>query len=54
VNYNQIVKLLCRDFSEKKTAAFLYKLEKQTAEMAVLFKKVVEVTEEFEKKYLEK
>lgn len=28
VNYNQIVKLLYRHFSEKKAAAFLYKLEK--------------------------
>jgi hypothetical protein len=36
VNYNQIVKLLYRHFSEKKAAAFLFKLEKQTAEMAAL------------------
>lgn len=54
VNYNQIVKLLYRHFSEKKAAAFLYKLEKQTAEMVMLFKKVVEITEEFEAKYLKK
>lgn len=43
VNYNQIVKLLYRHFSEKKATAFLYKLEKQTAEMVVLFRKVVEI-----------
>lgn len=54
VNYNQIVKLLYRHFSEKKAAAFLYKLEKQTAEMVMLFKKVVEITEEFGAKYLKK
>lgn len=52
VNYNQIVKLLYRHFSEKKAAAFLYKLEKQTAEMAVLCQKVIQLTEEFETKYL--
>lgn len=51
-NYNQIVKLLYRSFSEKKAAAFFYKLEKQTAEMVVLFKKVVDITEEFDRNYL--
>ncbi|MES2419557.1 MAG: conjugal transfer protein MobA [Bacteroidota bacterium] len=52
VNYNQIVKLLYRDFSEKKAAAFLYKLEKQTAEMAMLCQKIIRISEEFETKYL--
>ncbi len=54
VNYNQIVKLLYRNFSEKKAAAFLYKLEKQTAEMAVLCQKIIQLTEEFEAKHLNK
>ncbi|MCT3744700.1 hypothetical protein HZQ79_08075 [Elizabethkingia anophelis] len=54
VNYNQIVKLLYKNFSEKKASAYLYKLEKQTAEMVELFKKVVEITEEFDKKHLKK
>ena len=54
VNYNQIVKLLYRHFSEKKAAAFLYKLEKQTAEMAILCQKIIQITEEFEAKYLRK
>ena len=54
VNYNQIVKLLYRHFSEKKAAAFLYKLEKQTAEMAALCQKIIQITEEFDAKYLEK
>ena len=48
VNYNQIVKLLYKNFSEKKAAAFLYKLEKQTAEMAMLCQKIIHITEEFE------
>mgnify|MGYP006204262953 CR=1 FL=1 len=54
VNYNQIVKLLYRHFSEKKAAAFLYKLEKQTAEMAMLCQKIIQITEEFEAKHLKK
>ena len=54
VNYNQIVKLLYRHFSEKKAATFLYKLEKQTAEMAVLCQKIIQLTEEFDTKHLNK
>ena len=54
VNYNQIVKLLYKNFSEKKAAAFLYKLEKQTAEMAMLCQKIIQMTEEFEAKHLKK
>lgn len=54
VNYNQVVKLLNANFSEKKALAYLYKLEKQTVEMIALFKKIVEITEEFDRKYLKK
>lgn len=54
VNYNQVVKLLYRNFSEKKAAAYLYKLEKQTAEMAALCQKIIRLTEEFEAKHLKK
>ena len=54
VNYNQIVKLLYKNFSEKKAAAFLYKLEKQTAEMAMLCQKIIQMSEEFDAKYLKK
>jgi hypothetical protein len=54
VNYNQIVKLLYRNFSEKKAAAYLYKLEKKTAEMAVLCQKIIQLTEEFEANHFKK
>lgn len=54
VNYNQIVKLLYKNFSEKKAAAYLYKLEKQTIEMVEIFKNVVELTEEFDNNHLKK
>ena len=54
VNYNQVVKLLYKHFSEKKAPAFLYKLEKQTAELAMLCQKIIQLTEEFEAKHLKK
>jgi hypothetical protein len=52
VNYNQVVKLLYQKFSEKKAAACLYKLEKQTIAMATLCQKIMELTQEFEAKHL--
>lgn len=54
VNYNQIVKLLYSQFSDKKASAYLYKLEKETAEMVQILKKVIELMEEFDEKYLKK
>ena len=53
-NYNQIVKLLNSNFSEKKASAYLYKLEKDSKEMKELLLEVLILTEEFEKKYLNK
>ncbi|WP_306354243.1 conjugal transfer protein MobA [Flavobacterium sp. '19STA2R22 D10 B1'] len=53
-NYNQLVKLLNANFSEKKASAYLYKLEKDTTEMKELLLKVLILTEEFEKKHLNK
>ena len=52
VNYNQIVKLLYTQFSEKKASILLFKLEKQTIEMVEIFKKVIQLTEEFNQKHL--
>jgi hypothetical protein len=54
VNYNQIVKLLNTHFSEKKAAAYLYKLEKQTIEFALLCEKIILLVKEFEEKHLKK
>lgn len=53
-NYNQIVRLLNTHFSEKKALAYLYKLEKQTIEFVQLTKEIIRLTQEFEKKYLNK
>lgn len=52
VNYNQIVKILYRNFSEKKAAAYLFKLEKETTEMAKLCREIIRLTQEFEEKHL--
>lgn len=54
VNYNQIVKLLYKNFSEKKASAYLYKLEKQTIEMVMLCQKIIQLIKEFDAKHLKK
>ena len=54
VNYNQVVKMLYSNFTEKKAAAALYKLEKQTIELAALGQKIIELTTEFEANHLHK
>lgn len=51
-NYNQTVKAIKTNFSEKRALALLYKLEKTTIELIVLSKKIIELTREFEQKYL--
>lgn len=53
-NYNQIVRLLNSNFSEKKASAYLCKLEKETIEMKEILLKVIALTTEFEKNYLNK
>ncbi len=52
-NYNQLIKMLHANFGEKKALAFLYKLEQATIELAGLNKKIIELTHEFEAKYLQ-
>lgn len=53
-NYNQVVKLLYRNFSEKKAGTYLFKLEKETIELVKVTKEVIRLTQEFEEKYLKK
>ena len=54
VNYNQVVKALNSNFSEKKALAFLYKLEKATTELAVLNRQVIDLTNECRELWLPK
>lgn len=52
-NYNQIVKLLNTNFTEKKALAFLYKLEQETIKLVQLNRQIITLTAEFEQKYLQ-
>ncbi|MFD2938517.1 conjugal transfer protein MobA [Flavobacterium notoginsengisoli] len=54
VNYNQVVKIMNRNFSEKKAPVYLYKLVQQTLEFALLAQKIIQLTAEFEEKHLKK
>lgn len=51
VNYNQCVRALKSNFSEKKALAFLYKLEQHTLELVELSKQISALVEEFQTKY---
>ena len=50
-NYNQAVKELHAHFSEKKTLALLYKLERATRELAAVGQQVVSLSEEFKQRW---
>jgi hypothetical protein len=52
VNYNQTVKAIKTNFSEKRALVLLRQLEKATFELVAINKKVMEVTKEFESKHL--
>lgn len=54
VNYNQIVKALNSNFTEKKALAFLYKLEKATLELVELNRRIIDLTKDFEHQWLQK
>lgn len=54
VNYNQVVKELHSNFSEKKALALLYKLEKTTIDLVEIGKKILELSEEFKEQWLQK
>jgi hypothetical protein len=54
VNYNQVVKELHSNFSEKKALALLYKLEKATIDLVEIGRKIQELSEVFKEKYATK
>ena len=49
-NYNQTVKAIKTNFSDKRAFVLLSKLEKTTIELIVLNKKIIDLTKEFEGK----
>jgi len=48
VNYNVIVKILYRNFSEKKASTYLFKLEKQTAQIVAICKEIMTLSQRLE------
>jgi hypothetical protein len=54
VNYNQVTKALKSTFTEKKALAFLYKLEQATKELVAINQKIIDLTAEFEERWLQK
>ena len=53
-NYNQVVRALKNNFGEKRARALLYKLERLSLELMLICKKVMALTPEYERKWLQK
>ncbi|MGV2451701.1 UNVERIFIED_CONTAM: conjugal transfer protein MobA [Ralstonia mannitolilytica] len=53
-NYNQIVKMLYRNFTEKKASFYLFKLENHTKDLVLIGKQIIELTKEFEQNHIQK
>ena len=49
-NYNQTLKELKSHFSERRTAALVYKLEKYMMQLVQIIHKVIELTDEYQKR----
>ena len=52
--YNQVVRALKNNFGEKRAMALLYRLEKLSIELMLVCKKVMALTQEYERKWLQK
>ncbi len=49
-NYNQTLKELKSHFSERRTVALMYKLEKYMMQLVQIMHKVIELTDEYQKR----
>ena len=49
-NYNQTLKELKSHFSERRTVALVYKLEKYMMQLVQIMHKVIELTDEYQKR----
>lgn len=54
VNYNQVTKAIKNNFSEKKALAFIAQLQKATFQLVAINQKILDLTKEFEKRWLQK
>ena len=53
-NYNQTVKAIKNNFGEKRAMSLLYRLEKLSVELMLLCKKITALTQEYERKWLQR
>ena len=53
-NYNQTVKAVKKNFDEQRARALLYRLEKCSLELILVCKKIVSLTQEYERKWLQR
>lgn len=53
-NYNQTVKAVKKNFDEKRARTLLYRLEKCSLELMLVCKKIVALTQEYERKWLQR
>lgn len=53
-NYNQVVRAVKNNFGEKRAMALLHKLEKSNLELMLLCKKIMALTQEYERKWLQR
>ena len=53
-NYNQLVKAIKTNFGHKRGLAMLYRVEKTTLELIALTKQLFALTDEFERRHLDK
>lgn len=53
-NYNQVVRALKNNFGEKRAMSLLYRLEKLSVKLMLLCKKITALTQEYERKWLQR
>ena len=53
-NYNQIVRTLKTNFGEKRALQMLYRLEQRTVELVVLSKHIITLTQDYERRWLQR
>lgn len=54
MNYNQVTKAIKSAFTERMALVLLHKLEKTTFELVTTNLKIIQLTKEFETKWLQK
>lgn len=53
-NYNQVVRAVQRNFSERQAAALTQRLQRTTLELILVNKQVIALTQEYEERWLKK